>query len=153
VPVLILPTGSVLEQSLDIMLWAMTTHSLSSPLQADLPAVLALIQTNDGTFKAALDGYKYADTLQNRGQHQAQAQIFLQQLESRLQTHRYLFADEMTIADLAIFPFVRQCAAVDANWFASLPYVALQTWLHHWEQSALFQSVMQKHPLWNDPII
>lgn len=146
VPVLQLPDGTVLEQSLDIMQWALVQSDPQGWLNADPKAVNALITINDGDFKKALDRYKYPDRYPEQPQelYRQQGEQFLQRLETALQKHAYLLGDSASMADVAIFPFIRQFSAVDAEWFASTSYVNLQVWLNTWLQGSLFAQVMSK---------
>ena len=109
-----------------------------------------MVAANDGNFKHYLDRYKYADRHpeQSREHYRAQGEIFLQSLESHLQTTRYLLADSPSIADFALFPFVRQFAGVDPDWFADAPYAALRDWLTEILSTARFADVMRKYPVW-----
>lgn len=148
VPVLQLSDSTVLEQSLDIMQWALAQNDPKGWLNADPEAVNALITINDGDFKKALDHYKYPDRYPEHTQafYREQGEQFLQRLETALAQHDYLLGDKPSIADVAIFPFIRQFAAVDAEWFASSPYPKLRVWLERWLESTLFAEVMQKFP-------
>ncbi len=154
VPVLQLQDGSVIDESLQIMLYALKTHATglkhsSAGLGANIHAAAsALITENDNDFKRALDAYKYPERNKNKTQieHRADGEVFLQKLENLLQKNQYLFGEETGIADIAIFPFVRQFAAVDAAWWQSAPYPKLRVWLKIWLESTLFLSVMQKWP-------
>lgn len=149
VPVLCIPDGTVLEQSLDIMRWALAQHDPDGWLSvAPAEAMRALIDANDLRFKPLLDRYKYAERHpeQSREAWRARAvDTLLMPLESRLQTHPYLLADRISLADMALLPFVRQFAQVDRAWWdeaAKLP--ALARWLDQLTGSALFQAVMAK---------
>lgn len=148
VPVLQMPDGTLLEQSLDIMQWALTQNDPQGWLNADSEAVYALITKNDGDFKKALDRYKYPDRYPEHTQafYREQGELFLQRLETALEHYDYLLGDQSSMADVAIFPFIRQFAAVDAEWFASSPYPRLRAWLEGWLESPLFAQVMQKFP-------
>lgn len=148
VPVLQLADGTVLEQSLDIMRWALQQHDPHGWLSSDTFSADLLISSNDGTFKQALDRYKYPDRYpeQTQADYRAQGALFLQQLEAALNHHAYLLGDAASVADVAIFPFIRQFTAVDAEWFAQSPYSQLRAWLAGWVDSPLFASVMQKLP-------
>jgi len=148
VPVLQLPDCTVLEQSLDIMQWALAQNDPQGWLNADHEAVNALITSNDGDFKKALDRYKYPDRYPEHAQqvYREQGEQFLQRVEDALGQHDYLLGDKPSMADVAIFPFIRQFAAVDAEWFASSAYPKLRVWLEGWLQSPLFETVMQKFP-------
>jgi glutathione S-transferase len=128
VPVLQLVDGRVIEQSLDIMLWALALNDPQQWLQGErsLPdAAKALIDANDGPFKFWLDRYKYADRYPEHpvARYRQQAEAFLKYLESLLGAQQYLFGARLSIADMAIFPFIRQFAAVDKTWFAASDYV------------------------------
>jgi glutathione S-transferase len=148
VPVLVLADGKVIDESLQIMQWALVQSDKDSWLTLDLNLALQLIDDNDTQFKRALDAYKYPERHPEKTQqaHRSAGELFLQQLEQRLEQHEYLLKDSVSIADVAIFPFVRQFAAVDSVWFGQAPYPKLQLWLNHWLSSALFISVMQKYP-------
>ena len=148
----------VLEESLDIMNWALQQDD---PLNwRDLPEpsmaiAKQLIATSDREFKLALDHYKYPNRFPEKSQvdYRQQAEEFLQILEIQLRSqtdaaHRFLICDRQTLADIAIFPFVRQLAYVDIDWFQSSSYQYLQQWLKWHETSAIFEFVMQKFPVW-----
>lgn len=150
----------VLEESLDIMNWALEQHD---PLnwrglpEQSMAIAKQLIHTNDREFKIALDRYKYPNRFPEKLQedYRQQAEEFLQvlelQLQSRSQTdrsHSFLISDQQTLADIAIFPFVRQLAYVDIDWFLSSSYKHLQQWLKWHETSEIFEFVMQKFPVW-----
>lgn len=148
VPVLQLVDGTVIEQSLDIMRWALTQQDPQGWLHASPEAVDALIGLNDGAFKQALDRYKYPERYPalSQSEYRAQGELFLQTLETALTQHAFLLGDQASLADVAIFPFIRQFAAVDAAWFAHSPYPQLRAWLAGWLDSALFAQIMQKFP-------
>ena len=152
VPVLQLPDGTVLDQSLDIMRWALRQHDPQGWLDDDAqPPLQALLALNDGAFKRALDGYKYAD---RHPQRSAQAwrdeatALMLLPLEQRLARHRFVLRDTPSLADMAVVPFVRQFAAVDPGWFDQAPIGHVRAWLQGITGSALFTSVMAKWPPW-----
>jgi glutathione S-transferase len=146
VPVLVLPDGRVLEQSLDIMHWALQQHDPSRWLDIDRDNSQALISENDGAFKQALDKYKYASRFpeQSAASYRSQAEVFLCKLEQALQDRPFLSGAHLSLTDVAIFPFIRQFAAVDANWFAQATYPKLQAWLQARLESSLFLRVMSK---------
>lgn len=156
VPVLVLPAGEVIEESLDIMLWALRLNDPDDWLAAwDDAEARALIDYNDGEFKYYLDRYKYADRYPEHDQshYRLQGEAFLQRLEQRLQQTPYLFGQRFGLLDAAVAPFVRQFAAVDPGWFASAPYPALRRWLDAFTDSALFSSIMHNYQPWqpSDP--
>ena len=146
VPVLVLPNGRVLEQSLDIMHWALQQHDPAQWLDIDREKSQALINENDGAFKQALDKYKYAIRFpqQSAASYRSQAEVFLCKLEQALQDQPFLSGAHLSLTDVAIFPFLRQFAAVDANWFAQATYPKLKAWLQARLESSLFLGVMAK---------
>ena len=143
VPVLACADGRVIEQSLDIMHWALAQHDPDHWLHAGGEA---LIEENDTTFKTHLDRYKYAIRYpENPMEHyRAQGAIFLQRLEDLLTETPYLCGPALSLADVALAPFVRQFAHVDRDWFTQAPYPQLQAWLEQFLASELFIAVM--HP-------
>lgn len=153
VPVLVLPGGEVLDQSLDIMLWALRQHDPEGwlvPSHGTLHNMLVLVEECDGPFKHALDRCKYpnrypdADPAASR----SQAVHWLGQLEARLVERPYLFGTHAALADMAIAPFVRQFAGIDPAWWSAQPWPRLQGWLAHWQAGNLWASVMHKLPAW-----
>lgn len=150
VPVLVLQDGQVIEQSLDIMLWALQQHDPEGWLHANHTQAMQWITSNDVEFKQVLDRYKYPERFPEQPQtlYRAQGEVFLQQLEGMLQAQTYLLGQRASVADVAIFPFIRQFAAVDAAWFYQSPYVELARWLNDWAGSDLFASIMQKYPVY-----
>jgi glutathione S-transferase len=153
VPVLVLPDAVVIEQSLDIMLWALHRRDPQAWLpvgEAAMADALQLIATSDGPFKAHLDRYKYPSryALKNGDANRDQGAVFLAQLESRLATQHFLTGAHFGLTDAAIAPFVRQFAHTDTSWFASQSWPALQRWLQAFESSVLFAAVMEKQPEW-----
>ena len=150
VPVL-LCDGQVLDESLDIMLWALRLSDPQQWLRADLQdTTLALVAENDGSFKTALDQYKYWDRFPAESQqyYRLQGERFLSKLDQLLQVNQYLLADSPTLADIAIFPFIRQFAFVDKTWFDQSSYQHLRQWLHYFMESPLFAQAMHKYPAW-----
>ena len=152
VPVLVLPDNTVFEQSFDVMLWALQQNDPQNWLgdnNAFLKQGLPLIEQCDGAFKSALDRYKYADRHPlSAEEYRQQAMPFLTQLDELLQQNRQLLTDKITIADVAIMPFVRQFAAVDRAWFDQCGLSGLGNWLDQLIDSPLFEKAMQKHSLW-----
>lgn len=148
VPVLVLPGGKVIDQSLDIMRWALRQNDPEGWLTA-APAheMQALIEQNDGPFKALLDRYKYPERHPERS---AQAyrdeasQRFLQPLDAGLAQHPALLGDRTSLTDMALLPFVRQFAQVDRAWFDAQPWPHLGAWLEAGLNSPLFLTVMAK---------
>lgn len=160
VPVLVLPDATVLEQSRDIMDWALAQHDPDrwrpQPGSSDAAEAQRLIEANDNDFKPQLDRYKYADRYPQYPAvwYRSQGERFLDGLEQRLARHAWLSGECMGIADVAIFPFIRQFALVDRAWFAASPRVKLRDWLDGLQQAELFTAVMFKYPPWRsgDPV-
>lgn len=149
VPVLKFADGHVLEQSLDIMHWALSIHDPEHWLdddQAVTAEAAALIKQNDETFKPALDLYKYAVRFPEHSEayYREQAEPFLADLDARLSKDGYLLSGRYTLADMAIFPFIRQFSNVNPDWFYASRYHHLIVWLDQLTGSELFQHVMQK---------
>jgi glutathione S-transferase len=149
VPVLQCGDDSVLEESLDIMLWALRHNDPHDWLQGR-PELTAdaqmLLAENDGPFKQHLDRYKYADRYpqQSPAAYRALGESFLMQLEARLNRQTYLCGARISLADMAIAPFIRQFARVDSAWFYASPYLRLIDWLTEITNSELFVAVMRK---------
>jgi len=140
-----------LDESLDIMLWALGQNDPHGLL--NMPAIgETLIAQNDGPFKAALDHTKYATRYPGLDQQteRRKASEFIQSLNTRLTENLFLTGDRPTLADIAIFPFVRQFAYIDRNWFDAQPWPQVILWLDSFLQSADFQTAMTKIPIWND---
>lgn len=159
VPVLMLPGGEVLDESLDIMRWALARHDPAqwlAPPGASSDEMAALIAANDGDFKRHLDRYKYPNRYADESgcdaagfalAHRTQAARWLAQLDARLDGG-WLLGTQASLADMAVLPFVRQFAHTDADWFAAQPWPRLQGWLAAFEASDLYAGVMQKHAPW-----
>ena len=153
VPVLQLVDGTVIEESREIMIWALEQQDPQGLLDAEvLQQANALIDKNDNEFKYWLDRYKYADrhTDMTQTEYRQKGEIFLQVLEELLTKNPYLLGKTVTIADIGIMPFVRQFAHVDRNVFYSLPYPNLQQWLQDWLQHPLFLQTMTKLQPWQE---
>jgi glutathione S-transferase len=154
VPVLVLQDGEVLEQSLDIMYWALQQRDIDGWLTADKPLTQRLISENDGSFKQALDKYKYAIRFPEQSVefYRAQAEVFLQKLERLLAQSAFLLGDKVSLADIALFPFIRQFSGVDPVWFEAAAYLKLKAWLKQLVDSDLFVDIMQKRPTYADKL-
>lgn len=160
----------LLDESLDIMLWAHRSHTtreerppgqektiLEPTSVREHPFVIgpddqALISRNDGAFKENLDAYKYPERGTGASKTPEEAREacvqVLAQYESRLSSSEHLSGDRLSLADLALFPFVRQFAAVDPHWFAQQPLPRVHYWLKTFLESPAFEAVMVKVPLW-----
>lgn len=153
VPVLQLTDGTVIDESRDIMLWALEQNDSRNLLdKAVRTEADALIDQNDNEFKYWLDRYKYADRHleMTQEEYRQRGEVFLQQLEKQLEKHAYLLGDDVTVADIVIMPFVRQFAHVDREVFYGLPYPNLQCWLQDWLQHPLFLQAMTKFKPWEE---
>ncbi|MEI2813689.1 MAG: glutathione S-transferase [Burkholderiaceae bacterium] len=155
VPVLVTTQGEVIEQSWDIMLWALHQHDPAHWLPSDANVFergMQLLHRCDGEFKQQLDRYKYPQRhgLEDGTAARDQAMFFLANLESLLTQQRYLFNSNIGIFDAAILPFIRQFAHVDIDWFAAQPLPSVQAWLSDFENSADFKRAMTVYPAWAD---
>jgi len=142
--------GLVIDESLEIMQWALAQHDPQDWLLKDDPqgqrAIAALIEENDQVFKVHLNRYKYAERYpqQPMAFYRAEGEVFLRRLDELLEGRDYLLVNHPTLADVALMPFIRQFAHVDREWFAQTPYRRLQDWLQRFLASELFTSVMAK---------
>jgi glutathione S-transferase len=147
--VLVLPDGRVIDESLAIMHWALECSDPQGWLQGS-DAETELIVEADGPFKHHLDRYKYPSRYENVDvlDHRAAGLVFLEKLDGLIQASGQLMGTRPSLADHAIFPFVRQFANNDRGWFDSLPLPALQKWLAGHLASPLFATTMKKYPQW-----
>ena len=153
VPVLQLLDGTVIEESREIMTWALEQQDAQGLLAAQtLPQANALIDKNDNEFKYWLDRYKYADRHldMSQAEYRQRGEVFLQMLEALLIKNSYLLGESITIADIGIMPFVRQFAHVNRKVFYDLPYPNLQRWLQDWLNHPLFLQAMTKFAPWQE---
>ena len=153
VPVVELDDGTVMDKSLDVMVWALGQHDPEAwlgPDEGTRRAMLDLIEDNDGDFKHHLDRTKYAVRYDDADPevHRAAAGVFLAKLETRLAETDYLFGNKPLLADWAILPFIRQFANIDRSRFDQERSDVLSAWLDRGLESALFTAVMQKGSRW-----
>ena len=148
VPVLLLPNGEVLDESIDIMDWALAQNDPRGWLRPGVDR--ALIERNDGDFKHHLDRFKYPNRydLVDGSEHRDHALTFMQTLEELLHANGNLQSVEFSYTDAAILPFVRQFSNVDRQWWNSLPYPSVHHWLNSHLESATFLAIMEKYPQW-----
>lgn len=156
VPVLVLEDGTVIDESLAIMRWALAQSDPQGWLAGD---DAALIATNDGPFKHHLDRYKYptrypdeakGDETAFRLHHREAGLAILQGLNDRLADQAQLYGEHPTLADFALFPFIRQFANTDRAWFDALELPHLQSWLEGHLASDLFKAIMLKFIPWKE---
>ena len=151
VPTLVLPDNIVIDESIDIMRWALSQNDPENWL-TEIEETKALISENDGPFKKALDRFKYPSRYPDEDCSGAQGEVqaFFKKLNDKLQKTSYLSGDTITITDIALFPFIRQASKVEPDWFESLSYKNLYRWLNEHLDSALFKSIMKKYNPWQD---
>lgn len=149
VPVLVLSDGTVIDESLAIMRWALARHDPEGWLAGDDAALIAV---NDGAFKHHLDRAKYPGRYDEAEgiDHRAEALALLLPLEAQLAATPYLCGATRSLTDTALFPFIRQFAHVDRDWFARKPLPRVQNWLERHMASDLFASIMPKFAPWAD---
>lgn len=157
VPVL-LPEGDighegtpVIDESLDVMLWALGQNDPEAWLAPDHASMMALIADIDGPFKHHLDRFKYATRYEDADPvaHRTAAEPYLNALDARLKQHAHLMGGQTSLADIAIFPFIRQFAGAAGNWFSEGRFPALKPWLEAHIHSPLFKAIMKKYPQWH----
>ncbi|MFK5984985.1 MAG: glutathione S-transferase [Pseudomonadota bacterium] len=156
VPVLVFNQSTIIDESIEIMLWALHKNDPNNLLysaQADTyKQMLSLINYNDNEFKTHLEEYKQAKRYHKTTiiHSRQQCEIFIQQLEQRLTRHDFFMGTTASLADYAIFPFIRQFAKVERSWYIQAPYPRLQQWLIAQLQDPLFSKAMIQYPLWLD---
>ncbi len=153
VPVLVTPEGTVIDESWDIVQWAFRQNDPDNWLGDDECYVIPadqVLEINDFSFKEDLDHYKYFERYPEHPQtyYRDRGEEFLEELDETLSESRYLLCDHPTLADIAVFPFIRQFVNVDRDWFDQTRYTHLRKWLDEWLASDLFASIMVKHPVW-----
>ena len=157
VPVLCINNITVIDESLDIMKWALKQNDPNSWISYNKRMQFDIIEENDNEFKYWLDRYKYFDRFpkNNRDYYRAKCSEYLKKLNKLLEYNQYLLTNKLLFVDVAIFPFIRQCANVDQYWF-KVTYTKLDNWLNNIIESKLFVSVMDKYLEYNsgqEPLI
>ena len=154
VPVLVIDDGTIIDESIDIMHWALNKNDPQDLLYKKqshlIDEIKIFINLNDIEFVEALKKYKAAcryhdDTVV---QHRQQCEVFIKEIESRLSRHEYIFGDNPSLADYAILPFIRQFSRVDRKWYLQSPYPKLRNWLERHYQNPIFSKSMKKYPQW-----
>ena len=152
VPVLCID-GLVLEESLDIMLWALGQSDPDGWLQVDSQKAKTWVANNDGPFKTLLDQYKYPNRYPELNPEKVLSsamELMLKPLENALQDQMYVLGNKISWVEVALFPFIRQFSMVNPEQFAQLPLPKTCQWLGKNIGSALFEAIMEKHPTWVD---
>jgi glutathione S-transferase len=154
VPVLVVDANTVIDESLDIMLWALNRNDPQNLLLSDqpeaLPEMLKIIEENDTQFKPKLENYKRAKRFHHASEEadRIECEPFIQRLESRLNHQSFFMGPTPSLLDYALLSFIRQFSKVNRSIFREGPYTNLQRWLDNHLQSRLFAKAMFKYPLW-----
>ena len=150
VPVLVCHDDQVIDESFDIMIWALGNDFFKIE-------ECELVKHCDENFKPWLDRYKYPNKYNDNTQEFVleNAMNFLELLEKKLEKNIFLFGNNRGFADIGIAPFIRQFAHVDIEWFLSLKYPKLINWYKEFVDWHVFKSIMEKNPKWadNQPIV
>lgn len=153
VPVLILQDGKVIDESLDVIDWALNLNDPDDWQRSkDTKKTKELIKINDGEFKYHLDRYKYSKRYDNEDPefHRKKCLKFIESINNELNNSKYIFDDNISYADIVLLPFIRQFRIADIEWFDSLPYNNLKKWLSGFLDSTLLNSIMKKYDLWKE---
>ncbi len=153
VPSLVINENKYMDESWDIVKWAIQKNDPDNWLGENNEYLLGaemLVETNDYSFKNDLDHYKYADRHPEHPMeyYRQRGEEFLEDLNAMLEENKFLLAESITIADVAIFPFVRQFAMVDRDWFDKAPYPELQRWFDIMLETEWFKEAFMKHEIW-----
>jgi glutathione S-transferase len=144
----------VIEESLDVMLWALHESDPDNLLHSETPHLLSemllLISQFDNEFKACFDKYQCAkryheDSLES---DRKACEKHITDLEQRLQFNDFFMSNKASLADIALLPFIRKFSKVERQWYLQSPYPKLRAWLNNYLQSRMFSKVMTQYPLW-----
>jgi glutathione S-transferase len=167
VPILVLASSKVIDESLDVILWALRESDPSNLLRTEtlndglspnvnepstkLNDIMHLVYQYDHEFKPNLEAYKCAKRYHESNLQVCReaCEVYIQNLELRLSKHEYLIDENESMADIALLPFLRQFAKVERQWYLQSPYPNVKRWLNRYLQSAMFNKVMTKYPLWS----
>ena len=160
VPSLVINDDEYLDESWDIVKWAVQQDDSDNWLGEDnayLQDAEMLLEINDHSFKEDLKGYKDREhhPEQPMPYYRQRGEEFLEELNEMLVENNFLLAPHITIADIGVFPLVREFAMVDKVWFDKTPYPKLQAWLENIIDSEWFKAAMQENEIWqagNDDI-
>ena len=153
VPVLVLQSGEVIDESLDVIDWALNLNDPDNWQRSkDNEKTKELIKINDGEFKHHLDRYKYSKRYDNEDPefHRKKCLSFIKKVNSELQNSKYIFDDAISYIDISLLPFIRQFRIADNEWFDELPYENVKSWLSNFLNSELLKSIMYKYDLWKE---
>ena len=153
VPVLVLQSGEVIDESLDVIDWALNLNDPDNWQRSkNNEKTKELIKINDGEFKYHLDRYKYSKRYDNEDPefHRKKCLSFIEKVNSELQNSKYIFDDAISYIDISLLPFIRQFRIADKEWFDELPYENVKSWLSNFLNSELLESIMSKHDLWKE---
>ena len=153
VPVLVLQSGEVIDESLDVIDWALNLNDPDNWQRSkNNEKTKELIKINDGEFKYHLDRYKYSKRYDNEDPefHRKKCLSFIEKVNSELQNSKYIFDDAISYIDISLLPFIRQFRIADNEWFDELPYENVKSWLSNFLNSELLKSIMSKYDIWKD---
>ena len=153
VPVLVLQSGEVIDESLDVIDWALNLNDPDNWQRSkDNEKTKELIKINDGEFKHHLDRYKYSKRYDDEDPefHRKKCLSFIEKVNSELQNSKYIFDDEISYIDISLLPFIRHFRIADNEWFDELPYENVKSWLSNFLNSELLKSIMSKYDLWKE---
>ncbi len=153
VPVLVLQSGEVIDESLDVIDWALNLNDPDNWQRSkNNEKTKELIKINDGEFKYHLDRYKYSKRYDNEDPefHRKKCLSFIEKVNSELQNSKYIFDDAISYIDISLLPFIRQFRIADKEWFDELPYENVKSWLSNFLNSELLKSIMFKYDLWKE---
>ena len=153
VPILLLNSGKVIDESLDVIEWALNLNDPKNWKRSqNSEKSKTLISTNDNEFKHHLDRYKYSKRYDNENPivHRKKCMKFINELEKQLQNSKYLYDNNISALDISIFPFIRQFRIADMEWFDAIEKPSLKNWLIKFLESDLFKSIMLKYDKWED---
>jgi len=151
VPVLVLQSGKVIDESLDVIDWALNLNDpYNLKISKDSGKTKELIKINDGDFKFHLDRYKYSKRYENEDPkfHREKCLTFIKMINEELKDSKYIYDNEISYIDISLLPFIRQFRIADNDWFDELPYENVKSWLSNFIDSKLLKSVMPKYDLW-----
>jgi len=153
VPVLVLQSGEVIDESLDVIDWALNMNDPDNWQRSkNNEKTKELIKINDGEFKYHLDRYKYSKRYDNEDPefHRKKCLSFIEKVNSELQNSKYIFDDAISYIDISLLPFIRQFRIADNEWFDELPYENVKSWLSNFLNSELLKSIMSKYDIWKE---